>query len=95
MTTLTKYRGACKLVNMTKIVKLYEAKTHLSDLVERAARGEEFIIAKGDQPMARLIPLARPANRRAPGGWEGRIHISDDFDDPLPAEILRGFEDPE
>ncbi len=80
---------------MTKIVKLYEAKTHLSDLVERAARGEEFIIAKGDQPMARLIPLAKPANRRAPGGWEGRIYISDDFDAPLPPGILRGFEDPE
>lgn len=72
-----------------------EAKTHLSDLVERAARGEEFIIAKGDQPMARLIPLARPANRRPPGGWEGRIYISDNFDAPLPPDILRGFEDPE
>lgn len=80
---------------MTKIVKLYEAKTHLSDLVERAAQGEEFIIAKGDQPMARLIPLAKPANRRAPGGWEGRIYISENFDSPLPPGILRGFEDPE
>ena len=79
---------------MTKVVKLYEAKTHLSNLVERAARGEEFIIAKGDEPMARLIPLARRANRRAPGGWEGRILISDDFDAPLPPNILHGFEDP-
>jgi prevent-host-death family protein len=79
---------------MTKIVKLYEAKTHLSDLVERAARGEEFIIAKGDEPMARLVPLTKLAKGRAPGGWEGRIHISDDFDDPLPADIMRVFEDP-
>jgi prevent-host-death family protein len=79
---------------MTKIVKLYEAKTHLSDLVERAARGEEFIIAKGDEPMARLVPLTKLAKGLAPGGWEGRIHISDDFDDPLPADIMRGFENP-
>ena len=39
---------------MTKIIKLYDAKTHLSDLVERASQGEEFIIAKGDEPKARL-----------------------------------------
>ena len=82
------------MVNMTKIVKLYEAKTHLSSLVERAARGEEFIIAKGDEPMARLIPLAKNATLRAPGGWEGRIYIGDDFDAPLPDEILRDFIDP-
>lgn len=80
---------------MTKIVKLYEAKTHLSSLVERAGRGEEFIIAKGDEPMARLIPLAKPGTRRAPGGWEGRIHISGDFDAPLPPDLQRAFEDPE
>ena len=79
---------------MTNILKLYDAKTHLSSLVERAAKGEEFIIAKGDQPMARLVPLAKRGLRRAPGGWEGRIEIADDFDAPLPAETLRGFTDP-
>jgi prevent-host-death family protein len=77
---------------MTKIVKLYDAKTHLSDLVERAARGEEFIIAKGDEPKARLIPIAKRARQRLPGGWEGRVWISDDFDAPLPQEISRPFE---
>ncbi len=79
---------------MTNILKLYDAKTHLSSLVERAAKGEEFIIAKGDQPMARLVPLAKRGLRRAPGGWEGRIEITDDFDAPLPAETLSGFTDP-
>ena len=79
---------------MTKIVKLYDAKTHLSSLVDRAARGEEFIIAKGNEPMARLIPLARTNSRRAPGGWEGRIEIAADFDAPLPREILNDFENP-
>lgn len=77
---------------MTKIIKLYEAKTHLSDLVERAAAGEEFIIAKGDEPKARLIPVARKARQRVPGGWEGRVWISEDFDAPLPREIAAGFE---
>jgi prevent-host-death family protein len=95
LVNLTKAKHRANLVSMTKIVKLYEAKTHLSNLVERAARGEEFIIAKGDEPMARLVPLSKGVNRRAPGGWEGRIYISEDFDAPLPADVLRGFEDPE
>jgi prevent-host-death family protein len=77
---------------MTNIIKLYDAKTHLSDLVERAAQGEEFIIAKGDEPKARLIPLARQARQRVPGAWEGRVWISEDFDAPLPAEIDAAFE---
>ena len=82
------------MVNMTKIIKLYDAKTHLSSLVDRAAKGEEFIIAKGNEPMARLVPVSKRGMRRSPGGWEGRISISDDFDAPLPEELLGGFEDP-
>jgi prevent-host-death family protein len=89
---LTKLPFIDILVNMTKIVKLYDAKTHLSDLVERASQGEEFIIAKGDEPKARLIPVARQARQRAPGGWEGRVWISEDFDAPLPPEISGAFE---
>lgn len=77
---------------MTKIIKLYDAKTHLSDLVERAARGEEFIIAKGDEPKARLVPVARQPRQRVPGAWEGRVWISEDFDAPLPPEITAAFE---
>ncbi len=79
---------------MTNLIKLYDAKTHLSSLVDRAAKGEEFIIAKGNEPMARLVPLSKKGSRGAPGGWEGRIEISDDFDAPLPKKILRGFTDP-
>jgi prevent-host-death family protein len=77
---------------MTKIIKLYDAKTHLSDLVERAARGEEFIIAKGDEPKARLVPVARKPRQRAPGAWEGRVWIAKNFDAPLPAAINAAFE---
>lgn len=77
---------------------LYEAKSALSKLVDRAAGGEEIIIAKAGKPMARLVPMARPTEPRRPGGWEGKAWVSDDFDAPLPAELLAAFEgrdDPE
>jgi prevent-host-death family protein len=73
------------------VVNIYEAKTNLSSLVDRAAAGEEIIIAKSGEPKARLVPFGDVPLRR-PGGWEGRVRISDDFDDPLPAEIIAGFE---
>lgn len=74
------------------VVNLYEAKTRLSNLVDRAAAGEEIIIAKAGKPMARLVPLAQPRPVRKPGGGEGKIWIADDFDDPLPDDIMAGFE---
>jgi prevent-host-death family protein len=70
------------------IYNLYEAKTHLSQLVDRAAAGEEIIIGKNGKPLAKLVPLPRPCSRRKPGGWKGRVIIRKDFDDPLPEEIL-------
>jgi len=74
-------------------VSLYDAKTHLSELVERAARGEEITIAKSGKPKARLVPLA-PADTkhlRVPGRGKGKGWIADDFDAPLPPEVLRLF----
>ncbi|MBA4157790.1 MAG: type II toxin-antitoxin system Phd/YefM family antitoxin [Gemmatimonadetes bacterium] len=76
---------------MSKTFNLYEAKTHLSDLVKRAAAGEEIIIAKAGQPRARLMPLPEVRVPRVPGGWQGQMWIADDFDDPLPPEILKSF----
>lgn len=74
-------------------VNLYEAKTSLSRLVERAAAGEEIVIAKAGKPMARLVPLAPPAPRpREFGFLEGRVRIGPDFDDPLPPEIQDAFD---
>ncbi len=73
------------------VYNLYEAKTHLSSLVERAAQGEEIVFAKGGKPMARLVPLANPTPRR-PGGWAGRARIAEDFDAPLPEQVLAAFE---
>jgi prevent-host-death family protein len=71
---------------------LYEAKTHLSELVERAAGGEEIIIAKAGTPKARLVPLREPAVKRKPGAWRGRVRIAKDFDAPLPEDVLASFE---
>ena len=73
------------------VVNLYEAKSRLSALVERAAAGEEIIIAKAGHPKARLVPLATAKRPREPGGWEGRVWVADDFDEPLPSGILKAF----
>ena len=77
---------------MAKPVNIHAAETHFSRLVERAAKGEEIIIAKAGRPVARLMPLAVPAPRRRPGLLKGKIKIAKDFDAPLPEEILRLFE---
>jgi len=75
---------------------LYDAKTRLSELVDRAAAGEEIVIAKNGKPLARLGPLPAEKPNRSPGGWEGEgegtVWIADDFDGPLPADIQRAFE---
>jgi prevent-host-death family protein len=76
---------------MPETVELPDAQASFSDLVDRAAAGEEIIIAVDGVPRARLIPLAEEQPLRRPGGLRGQIWVADDFDDPLPPEILRGF----
>jgi prevent-host-death family protein len=76
---------------MTRIVNLYEAKTHLSALVDAAERGEEIVIAKNGVAKARLGPAAQPARARKPSGLLRIRHIAEDFDAP-DAEIIRRFE---
>ena len=75
---------------MSKPVNLYDAKTKLSELVDRAAAGEEVIIAKAGKPVARLVPLQ--VRERVFGRGKGRIQATDDFDAPLPEDVLRDFE---
>jgi prevent-host-death family protein len=73
-------------------VNLYEAKTQLSSLVERAAKGEEIVIAKAGKPMARLARVAPTELPRMPGGnFMGISYIADDFDAPLPEDVLKDF----
>ena len=76
---------------MTTTLNLYQAKTQLSKLVERAAAGEEIVIAKAGKPMARLVPLPRPTKPREPGFLKGKIWMADDFEE-WPEDILASFE---
>jgi prevent-host-death family protein len=70
---------------------VYEAKKHLSQLLDRAAAGEEIVIARAGRPVARLVALAGPApQRRTPGAWRGKVSMAADFDQ-LPAEIEAAF----
>ena len=73
-------------------VSLYDAKTHLSSLVDRAAGGEEFVIAKSGKPMARLVPLGDVHPLREPGQGRGCWKVRDDFDEPLPDDLVTLFE---
>jgi prevent-host-death family protein len=75
-------------------VDIHEAKTHLSRLVEEAAKGEPFIIAKAGKPMVKLVPVeAAESARRPPIGFlKGEINVPDDFD-AMDAEIKRLFLD--
>ena len=73
-------------------VALYDAKTHLSELVDLAATGREITISKSGKPKARLVPLdpGLGRNLRVPGKGKG-IRIAHDFDAPLPPDILKLF----
>jgi prevent-host-death family protein len=74
-----------------KSVNIHEAKTHLSRFVEEVAAGEELIIAKAGKPMARLVPIVSTERRRL-GLLRGRIQVPDDFDEPMPEEVLALFQ---
>jgi prevent-host-death family protein len=76
---------------MPQTVNLYEAKTNLSQLVERAAAGEEIIIAKAGRPLARLVAAQTRTEPRKPGALKSQVSIADDFDAPLPEDIARAF----
>ena len=70
---------------------MHEAKTHLSRLLRMVAAGEEVTIMRGGIPVARLVP-ATPRPRREFGIDEGAFSVPDDFDEPLPDELLDAFE---
>jgi prevent-host-death family protein len=74
-----------------KTVNIHAAKTHLSRLVDDVAAGGEVVIAKHGKPMARLVPLEAAPKKRVLGRLAGKIRIPDDFDAPLPDEILKDF----
>lgn len=78
---------------MGKAINLYEAKSHLSELVDRAAAGEEIVIAKSGKPMARLIPVAKSHSRRSKAFGKnlmGVTYIAPDFYEDVPLDFLLG-----
>jgi prevent-host-death family protein len=77
---------------MSKTVNVHEAKTHLSRLLDRVSQGEEIIIAKAGKPVARLVSVKERPERRVPGSALGWIVVGEDFDAPLPEEVLESFE---
>jgi prevent-host-death family protein len=73
-------------------VNMQEAKTHLSRLVDRAAAGEEIVIAKAGKPIAKLVPLTETTRRVRFGTLAGVLRVPHDIDTPLPPDLLEGFE---
>jgi prevent-host-death family protein len=78
-----------------KTVNMHEAKTHLSRLVEQAAKGESFVIAKAGKPLVKVVPLSAPlaGETRRIGFMAGQIAVPDDFDRMGSAEVERLFSD--
>ena len=75
-----------------RTVNIHEAKTHLSRLVDEVYSGEEIIIAKAGKPLAKLVALTATAKKRKLGILKGKLKAPEDFDAPLPEEVLTSFE---
>lgn len=78
-------RGAANTVN------IHDAKTRLSQLIERVEAGEEIVIARAGRPVARLTPLKARLGPRRLGRLDGRFRIPDDFNSPLPDDLFEAF----
>lgn len=72
-------------------VNVHEAKTHLSRLLGLVATGEEVVIAKAGKPIARLVAVVEQQPRRILGQDAGLFEVPDDFDAPLPDDVLASF----
>jgi prevent-host-death family protein len=73
-----------------QITNIHEAKTHLSQLINRAVAGEEIVIGRAGDPLVRLVPYQALAGERVGGQWQGRVWIAEDFD-TLPTELAAAF----
>jgi prevent-host-death family protein len=72
-------------------INIHDAKTNFSKLLRRVALGEEITIAKSGVPVARLVPVEPEQNTRKLGLGHGTLKITDDFDAPLPTEVVDSF----
>jgi prevent-host-death family protein len=75
-----------------KPITIHAAKTNLSKLIAKACAGEEVIIARGNKPVVRLVPVEAPKPRRRFGAMKGLIKLDDSFFDPLPPDELALWE---
>jgi prevent-host-death family protein len=69
-------------------VNIHDAKTHFSRLIERVLLGEEIVIAKAGRPVAKLVPIMPEAQARRPGSAKGAFVVPEDFDAPLPQDVI-------
>jgi prevent-host-death family protein len=74
-----------------QVINVHQAKTHLSRLLERVEQGEEIVTARAGKPVARLVPVAPELKPRRLGLLRGQINVPDDFDAPLPPDVLASF----
>ena len=74
------------------LFNIHEAKTHLSRLLARVEAGEEVVIARAGRPVARLVAVTTDTSPREPGSARGLFQVPDDFDAPLPDDLLDAFE---
>ena len=72
-------------------VNIYDAKTRFSQLVDKAAAGEDVIVSRNGKPLVRITRLDEPARRIKYGVLKGKIKVAKDFDAPLPANVLADF----
>jgi antitoxin (DNA-binding transcriptional repressor) of toxin-antitoxin stability system len=72
-------------------ITIHKAKTQLSRLIEKACKGEEIVIARGKQPVVRLVAIDHKRGDRKPGALKGKIRIGPEFFEPLPPEELEGW----
>ena len=73
-------------------VNIYDAKTRLSQLVDRAASGEDVIVSRNGKPLARITRLVQPKRKINFGLLKGKVTVRADFDAPLPADVIAEFE---
>ena len=75
-----------------KTITIHKAKTQLSKLIEQACHGEEIVIARGSEPVVRLVAIRNPNGDRKAGALKGKIRIGPEFFEPLPPEELDSWE---
>jgi prevent-host-death family protein len=74
------------------VITIHYAKTNLSRLIKKASAGEEIIIARGDEPVARLVPIREVRGKRRPGSMKGKLKVGPEFFEPLPPDELSHWE---